>query len=112
MEDDRDVRAALLSTLRMAQGNAEEAANLVLCDAIPFWLRHYVTDKLPEEDPETDIVKIQNDIDHENSEKCFAKAHSSRKGYSCHAYKYIAWYYKQVSGKESLYVPDCPGDKK
>ena len=67
--------------------------------------------KLPEEDPETDIVKMQNDLDYENSERCFAKAYATRKGYSCHATKYISWFYKQVIGSETLYVPACPGDE-
>jgi len=111
LEEDRDVRAALLFTLKMAEGDAERSAYQVLCDAIPFWLRNYVEDKLPEEDPKTDIVKMQNDLDHKNSEVCFAKAYSSRKGYSCHAVKYISWFYKQVSGKDTLYVPACPGDE-
>ena len=111
LEEDRDVRAALIDVLRMAQGDAEPAANAVLCDAIPFWLRSYVTDKLPEEDPETDIVKTQNDVDFQNSEKCFAAAYKQRKGYTCHAEKYISWFYKQVSNQESLYVPKCPGDE-
>ncbi len=94
----------------MAEGPAEKPAYIVLCDAIPFWLRNYVTDKLPEEDPETDIVKMQNDMDYKNSEKCFAKAYSQRKGLTCHATKYISWFYKQVSAQEDLYVPACPGD--
>ena len=111
LEEDRDVRAALLHTLKMADGPAEKPAFAVLCDAIPFWLQNYVEDKLPEEDPETDIVKMQNDLDYENSEKCFAKAYATRKGYSCHATKYISWFYKQVIGSETLYVPACPGDE-
>lgn len=110
LEEDRDVRAAVLDSLKMADGNAELPAFTVLCDAIPFWLLHYVTDKLPEEDPETDIVKMQNDMDYKNSEKCFAKAYGKRKNLSCHATKYISWFYKQVSANEDLYVPACPGD--
>ena len=110
LESDRDVRAAILDSLRMADKEAETPAYTVLCDAIPFWLRSYVTDKLPEEDPATDIVKIQNDEDYPRSKECFAKAYENRKGYTCHAEKYISWFYKQVSGLENLYVPKCPGD--
>ena len=110
LEEDQSVRAAIVRSLRLAKGDAEPAANAVLCDALSFWLSNYVEDKLPEEDPSTDIVKTQNDIDHENSERCFAKAVASSAGYSCHAKKYISWYYKQVSGKEDYYVPACPGD--
>ena len=110
LEEDRDVRAAVLDSLKMAEGPAEKPAFTVLCDAIPFWLRNYVTDKLPEEDPETDIVKMQNDMDYKNSEKCFAKAYGQRKGLTCHATKYISWFYKQVSAQEDLHVPACPGD--
>lgn len=110
LEEDRDVRAAILDSLKMAEGAAEKPAYTVLCDAIPFWLRNYVTDKLPEEDPETDIVKMQNDVDYQNSEKCFAQAYSQRKGLTCHATKYISWFYAQVSGQKDLYVPACPGD--
>ena len=110
LEEDRDVRAAVLDSLKMADGPAEKPAFTVLCDAIPFWLRNYVTDKLPEEDPETDIVKMQNDMDYKNSEKCFAKAYAQRKGLTCHATKYISWFYAQVSAQEDLHVPACPGD--
>ena len=65
LEEDRDVRAAILKSLKLAEGVAERPAFTAMCDAIPFWLRSYTTDKLPEEDPGTDIVKMQNDYDHE-----------------------------------------------
>lgn len=107
LEENRDVRAAILDSLKMAQGVAEKPAFAAMCDAIPFWLRSYVTDKLPEEDPATDIVKMQNDYDHENSEKCFAKAYAQKKNYTCHGHKYIAWFYKQMISNENLYVPEC-----
>ncbi len=107
LEEDRDVRAAILQSLKLAEGNAERPAFTAMCDAIPFWLRSYVTDKLPEEDPGTDIVKMQNDYDHENSEKCFAKAYAQKSTYSCHGHKYIAWFYKQMISSETLYVPEC-----
>lgn len=107
LEENREVRVAILDSLKMAQGVAEKPAFAAMCDAIPFWLRSYVTDKLPEEDPETDIVKMQNDYDHENSEKCFEKAYAQKKNYSCHAHKYIAWFYKQMISNENLYVPEC-----
>ena len=50
LEEDRDVRAAILKSLKLAEGNAERPAFTAMCDAIPFWLRSYTTDKLPEED--------------------------------------------------------------
>lgn len=107
LEEDRDVRAAILRSLKLAEGNAERPAFTAMCDAIPFWLRSYTTDKLPEEDPGTDIVKMQNDYDHEYSEKCFAKAYAQKSQYSCHGHKYIAWFYKQMISNEDLYVPEC-----
>ena len=107
LEEDRDVRAAILRALKLAEGNAERPAFTAMCDAIPFWLRSYTTDKLPEEDPGTDIVKMQNDYDHEYSEECFRKAYAQKATYSCHGHKYIAWFYKQMISNEDLYVPEC-----
>ena len=107
LEENRDVRAAILESLKLAEGVAERPAFTAMCDAIPFWLRNYVTDQLPEVDPPTDIVKMQNDYDHEHSEACFAKAYAQKSSYSCHAHKYIAWFYKQMISNENLYVPEC-----
>jgi hypothetical protein len=112
LEEDRDVRAAILDSLKMAQGVAERPGFTAMCDAIPFWLKNYVTNQLPEEDPGTDIVKMQNDYDHQESEACFHKAYAQRKSYSCHAHKYIAWFYKQMIGNEDLYVPECEDEEK
>ena len=107
LEEDRDVRAAILKSLKLAEGVAERPAFTAMCDAIPFWLRSYTTDKLPEEDPATDIVKMQNDYDHEYSEECFRKAYAQKSTYTCHGHKYIAWFYKQMISNEDLYVPEC-----
>ena len=39
LEENREVRVAILDSLKMAQGVAEKPAFTAMCDAIPFWLR-------------------------------------------------------------------------
>ena len=58
LEEDRDVRAAILKSLKLAEGNAERPAFTAMCDAIPFWLRSYTTDRSRRRSC-TDIVKMQ-----------------------------------------------------
>lgn len=103
-EDDAGVRDALLQVLK---SSPEQAAADVLCDAIPFWMKTYVTTDLPDKIPGTNIVETQNDRDWDNSYKCLAKAMSNAGGYSCYARMHVATWFREVGG--SAYVPRCPG---
>ena len=89
-------------------GDGEVAANKVLCDAIPFWLRTYIKDDVVSNLKGVHIVKAQNDVDFKNSLKCFEKAYRSSSGYSCYAKMHIALWYNLVSGKDKK-TPLCPG---
>ena len=102
-EEDATVRDALLSVLKSSP--SQEAAD-VLCDAIPFWMKSYVIDDLPDKIPGTDIAKAQNDRDFDNSYTCMEKAYRSSGGYSCYARMYTAWWFEQVGG--SAHIPKCP----
>jgi len=79
----------------------------ILCDAIPFWLRTYNKEDIPDKIPGTDIIGAQNDRDFENSYACLQKAYAKSSGYSCFAKMYAGWWFRQVGG--SAYVPKCPG---
>ncbi len=102
-EDDASVREALLTTLKSSPN--QKAAD-VLCEAIPFWMKSYVIDDLPDKIPGTDIAKAQNDRDWDNSYKCMERAYRSSGGYSCYARMYTAWWFEQVGG--SAHIPKCP----
>ncbi len=102
-EDDSGVREALMTTLKSSPN--QKAAD-VLCEAIPFWMRSYVIDDLPDKIPGTDIAKAQNDRDWDNSYKCMERAVRSSSGYSCYARMYTAYWFEQVGG--SAHIPKCP----
>lgn len=102
-EDDSSVREAMLTTLKSSPN--QKAAD-VLCEAIPFWMRSYVIDDLPDKLPGTDIAKAQNDRDWDNSYKCMERAVRSSSGYSCYARMYTAYWFEQVGG--SAHIPKCP----
>lgn len=102
-EDDAGVREALMAVLKSSSN--QKAAD-VLCEAIPFWMKSYVIDDLPDKIPGTDIAKAQNDRDWNNSYKCMERAYRSSGGYSCYARMYTAWWYEQVGG--SAHIPKCP----
>ena len=102
-EDDAGVRDAMLTVLKSSPN--QKAAD-VLCDAIPFWMRSYVIDDLPDQLPGTDIAKAQNDRDWKGSYKCMEKAYRSSGGYSCYARMYTAWWFREVGG--TSYIPKCP----
>ena len=78
----------------------------ILCDAIPFWLKSYVVEDLPEKIPGTDIIKVQNDRDWERSYECVQKAYRARGGYSCYAKMYVGYWFNELGGTGS--VPACP----
>ena len=103
-EKDPNVRTALLTTLK---SSPSPGAAKILCDAIPFWLRTYNKEDIPDKIPGTDIIGAQNDRDFENSYACLQKAYANSSGYSCFAKMYAGWWFRQVGG--SAYVPKCPG---
>jgi len=103
-ETDATVRDALLAVLK---SSPNDNAALVLCDAIPFWMRTYVKDDIPDKIPGTMIVKTQNDRDWKRSYECFQRAYSRSSGYSCFAKMHVGLWFREVGGKN--YVPSCPG---
>lgn len=105
-EPDGEVRRALLTVLK---SSPNEGAPKVLCDAIPFFMKTYITDKHPSEVPGTDIAAAQNDRDWENSYACFQGALRKTSGWSCHGKQYVRHWYKEVGGSTS--VPRCAGDE-
>lgn len=102
-EEDVMVRETLLDTLK-----GTRAAWPVMCDAIPFYMKTYITDKSPDEVPGADIIKAQNDRDFDNSYRCVEKALKQKGGWSCKAQQYTTWWFRELGGKTS--VPRCPGD--
>ena len=103
-ETEAGVRDALLAVLK---SSPNDNAALVLCDAIPFWMRTYVKDDIPDKIPGTMIVKTQNDRDWERSYECFKQAYQRSSGYSCFAKMHVGLWFREVGGKN--YVPSCPG---
>jgi hypothetical protein len=103
-EESSDVRQAILDVLKSSPN--DNAAKL-LCDAIPFWMRTYVKDDIPDKIPGTMIVKAQNDRDWEQSYECFKRAYRQSSGYSCFARMHVGLWFREVGGKP--YVPSCPG---
>jgi hypothetical protein len=103
-ETNPNVRTALLTTLK---SSPSPGAAKILCDAIPFWLRTYNKEDIPDKIPGTDIIGAQNDRDFENSYACLQKAYANSSGYSCFAKMYAGWWFRQVGG--TAYVPKCPG---
>ena len=103
-ETDAGVRDDLLAVLK---SSPRDSAAAVLCDAIPFWMRTYVKNDIPDKIPGTMIVKTQNDRDWERSYECFQKAYRNSAGYSCFAKMHVGLWFREVGGKP--YVPSCPG---
>jgi HEAT repeat protein len=103
-ESSAAVRDALLEVLK---SSPNDNAALILCDAIPFWMRTYVKDDIPDKIPGTMIVKTQNDRDWERSYECFQRAYRNSSGYSCFAKMHVGLWLREVGGKN--YVPSCPG---
>jgi hypothetical protein len=104
-ETDAEVRQALLDTLG---SSPNDGAALILCEAIPFWLKTYVVTELPEKLPGTSIIEAQNRRDHARSYACVEKAYKSQSGYSCFAKLYVGWWYNEVGGPNAR-LPECPG---
>lgn len=100
-EDSASVREAMLTVLKSSP--ADGAAD-ILCDAIPFWVRTYLKEDIPDKIPGTDIIKAQNDRDWERSYECVARA--ARSGGSCYARMYTGYWLNQLGG--SAHIPACP----
>lgn len=103
-EEDAQVRESLLAVLKSSPN--QKAAD-ILCDAIPFWMKSYVIEEIPDKLPGTAIVQAQNDRDWENSYKCFQQAYAKSGGYSCYAKMHVGIWFREVGG--TAYVPKCPG---
>ena len=104
-EADASVRDELLSVLK---SSPNDKAALILCDAIPFWMKSYVIEEIPDKLPGTEIVKAQNDRDHERSYACLQKAWKKSSGYSCFAKLHVGVWFREV-GAKGVRVPACPG---
>lgn len=95
VEPDVNVRTALLEVL--SKNAAPEAAQ-VLCDAIPFWVKSYVTDAAPTEKSDLDIIYYQNDRDYEKSLDC-ATAAFNKGGYTECGKAYLGARVNEFGGK-------------
>jgi hypothetical protein len=104
-EPDAGVRDRLLEVLK---SSPNDKAALILCDAIPFWMRSYVKEDIPDKLPGTMIVKAQNDRDWKRSYDCLQKAWRKSSGYSCFARLHVGVWFRTV-GAKSVRVPSCPG---
>ena len=101
-EDSAEVRLAMIEVVK---GSPSDESGKILCDSIPFWLKTYLKQGLPENVPGTDIIRAQNDRDWDNSYACVKKALGGS-GYSCYARQYSAYWMNELGGKVS--VPKCP----
>jgi HEAT repeat protein len=105
LEEDAGVRQALLNMVSKAPADGVKP---ILCAAIPFWVRSYVTDRHPDLVPGTDIITAQNNRDWENSYTCVQKAYGKRGGYTCKGKQYVAAWLRELGGDS--HIPKCPGD--
>ena len=101
-EESAEVRLAMIEVVK---GSPSDESGKILCDSIPFWLKTYLKQGLPENVPGTDIIRAQNDRDWDNSYACVKKALGGS-GYSCYARQYSAYWMNELGGKVS--VPKCP----
>jgi hypothetical protein len=104
VEDDTDVRSALLTALKRSP--RQDAAD-VLCDAIPFWVEKYVDNVHPDRMEGTDIIGTQNNRDFVNTPKCLRRAYDRRGRYSCKGKQYVAAWAREVGLQ--VHVPKCDG---
>jgi HEAT repeat protein len=105
VEEDSGVRVALLALLSKVPAKEVKP---ILCDAIPFWVKNYVTERHPSDMPGTDIITAQNDRDWENSYVCVQKAYRKRGAYTCKGKQYVAAWFRELGGDS--HIPKCPGD--
>jgi hypothetical protein len=102
-EEDASVRETMLKVLK---SSPHDDSAQILCDAIPFWLKSYVVEDLPDKIPGTDIIQVQNDRDWERSYDCVQKAYRARGRYSCYAKMYVGHWFNELGGTGS--IPGCP----
>ena len=105
-EESSAVREAMLTVLKSSP--SDDAAD-VLCDAIPFWVKTYLKEDIPDKIPGTDIIKAQNDRDWERSFECVSRAARSG-GMSCYGRMYVGYWINQLGGNG--HIPACPKYKK
>ena len=103
VEPDAAVREALLKEL--GRSPRQDAAD-VLCDAIPFWIQHYIDDEMPGTTTGNDIIEAQNNRYHPDTTKCVRKALGRRGRYTCVGKQYVALWAKKR--EMSAHVPKCP----
>ena len=101
-EPDAAVRLALLQTL--SSDAAPEAAK-ALCDAIPYWVKTYITDTAPQPKSVEDIVFYQNDRDFEQSLACTEAAFKAG-GYTVCGKAYLGARVNEFGGNARY--KDCP----
>ena len=102
-EESSMVRDSLFKALG---ASPSDKAALVLCDAIGPVMQMYVTEKLQDHTPGTNIIETQNNRDWERSYDCVSKA-LRRGGYSCYARNHLGHWMNTLGGKAS--TPRCPG---
>lgn len=101
-EESPAVREAMLTVLKSSP--RDEAAD-VLCEAIPFWVKTYLKEDIPDKIPGTDIITAQNDRDWERSYACVSRAARSG-GISCYGRMYVGYWMNQLGG--TARIPACP----
>lgn len=105
-EESSSVREAMLTVLKSSP--SQDAAD-VLCDAIPFWVKTYLKEDIPDKIPGTDIIQAQNDRDWERSFECVSRA-ARAGGASCYGRLYVGYWINQLGG--NAHIPACPKYKK
>lgn len=102
-EDNPAVRTTVMEALK---ASPNDRAAKALCDLIVPVMKQYVTKTIAEETEGVDIVRHQNDRDHENSYACVEKALKTG-GLSCYARNHLGRWMNDLGGKASR--PWCPG---
>lgn len=105
-EESSAVREAMLTVLK---SSSSPDAAAILCDAIPFWVKTYLKEDIPDKIPGTDIVRAQNDRDWEKSYECVSRALRAG-GASCYGKMYLGYWMNELGG--TGYIPACPKYKK
>jgi len=94
------------STLTAIYASPTERAARMLCDNIGPFLRMYVKELPVTRMEGADIVKYQNNRDHERSFECVQRA-LGQGGYSCYGKYYLAVWMNDLGGK--AFKPTCKG---
>jgi HEAT repeat protein len=94
------------STLTAIYSSPSDRAARILCDNIGPFLRMYVGDLPVTKMDGADIVKYQNNRDHERSFECVQRA-NAQGGLSCYGKYYLAVWINDLGGK--AFKPTCKG---